>query len=98
MFAGLRANSFIGCDDQQNEIDPRSSREHVFYEALVSRHVHKTKAHATFFQEGKAQIDGDAAALLFLEAVRMGAGQSFNQRGLPVVNVASGADDDAFER
>ena len=98
MFAGLRANGFVRGNHQQNEVDSRSSCKHVFYETLVPRHVHKTKAHAAFFQKSEAKIDGDAAALLFLQAVRMRAGQGFNQRGFAVVNVAGGADDDVSER
>src|SRR5208337_5144187 len=98
MLTGLRANGFIRGDDEQNEVDTRCARKHVLHETLVSRHVHKTKAHAAFFQKGEAKVDGDAAALLFLQAVWMHAGQSFNQRGLAVVNVTGGADDDALER
>ena len=45
---------------------------------------------------GKAEIDGDAAALFFFQTVGINAGQGFDQRGLAVVDVAGGADDDAF--
>src|SRR5208282_2784940 len=97
MFARLRANGFVGSNNQQNEVDSRSARKHVLHKALVTGHVHKTESHTTFFEEGKADIDSDAAAFLFLQAVRMRAGQCFNQRGLTVVNVTGGANDDAFE-
>ena len=43
---------------------------------------------------GKAEVDGDAPGLLLLEAVGVGAGEGLDQRGLAVVDVAGGADDD----
>ena len=49
-------------------------------------------------QVGEAEVDGDAAALLFLEAVGVDAGEGLDQRGLAVVDVAGGADDDGFHR
>jgi hypothetical protein len=48
------------------------------------------------FEMREAQIDGDAAALLFFQAVGINAGQGFDQRGLAVIDVAGGADDDGF--
>ena len=45
---------------------------------------------------GEAEVDGDAAALLFFQAVGVDAGQRFDQRGLAVVDVAGGADDDVL--
>ena len=40
---------------------------------------------------GKAQVDRDSAALLFLQAVGIDAGQRLDQRRLPMVNVAGRA-------
>src|SRR5580765_8125788 len=48
------------------------------------------------FQVGKAKIDSDATPLLFFQTVSINAGQGFDQRGLAVVNVSGGADDDRF--
>src|SRR5690349_7889045 len=47
---------------------------------------------------GVAQIDGDAARLLLLEAVGIDAGQRFDQGGLAVVDMARGADDHGDSR
>jgi len=47
-----------------------------------SRHVHKTEAHAIFFQKSETQINRDSAALLFRKTIRMRASQRFDQRGI----------------
>ncbi len=44
----------------------------------------------------KADVDGDAAALLFFETIGIDAGERFDQRGLAVVDVTCGADDDGL--
>ena len=43
----------------------------------------------------KPEIDRDAARLFFLQAIRIGAGQRFDERALAVIDVPGGADDDA---
>ena len=45
---------------------------------------------------GEAEVDGDAAALLLFEAVGVDAGEGLDQRGLAVIDVAGGADDDVL--
>jgi len=45
-------------------------------------------------QVGKPEVDGDAAALLFFQAVGVDAGERFDQGGLAVVDVAGGSHDD----
>ena len=45
---------------------------------------------------GEPQVDGDAAALFFFQAVGVDAGERFDQGGLAVVDVAGGADDDVL--
>ena len=45
---------------------------------------------------GKADVDGDAAALFFFQTVGVNAGQRLDQRGLSVIDMPSGADDDGF--
>ena len=48
------------------------------------------------FEVREADVDGDAAALFFFEPVGIDAGQGFDQRGLAVIDVPGGADDDGF--
>ncbi len=45
-------------------------------------------------EEREAQLDGDAALFLLLQAVRVRPGEGLHQRGLAVVDVAGGADDE----
>jgi hypothetical protein len=47
-------------------------------------------------EEREPEVDGDAPALFFLEAVGVRPGQRLDQRGLAVVNVAGRADDDVL--
>jgi hypothetical protein len=54
-----------------------------------------TGDHAAGQAKGReSQVDGDAAFLLFRQAVRLDAGQCADQGGLAVVDVAGGTDDD----
>ena len=92
MLARLRLDGFVGGDHEQQNVNSRGASQHVTHKALVSRHVHKAEAHAMLFEEGKPQVNGDTAALLFFEAVGMRAGQRFDQCGFPVVDVSGGAD------
>ena len=46
----------------------------------------------------EAQLDGDAARFLFLEAIGIDAGQRLDERALAVIDVAGGADDDVCMR
>src|SRR5712691_8927658 len=97
MFAGLRLDGFVRGNDEQHEVYPARSRQHVAHEAFVSGDVNKTDSNTIFFQECKPQVDGDPASLFFFEAVRVRSGQGFDQGGLAVVNVPGGSDDDVLD-
>ena len=101
MLAGLRLDGFVGGNHQQDKIDATHSGQHVANKALVSGNVDKTQSQSFAagqrqFQMRKADINGDAAALFFLQAVGIDAGKSLDQRGLPMIDVPGGADDDGF--
>ena len=97
VLAGLRLDGFVGRDDEQHQVDSAHAGEHVLDEALVAGHVHEAQPQSgRQLQVGEAQIDGDAAALLFLEAVRVDAGERLDQGGLAVIDVPGGADDDVL--
>ncbi len=55
-----------------------------------------TPPSARVLHEGEAEVDGDAARLLLRQAVGVDAGQGPDQRGLAVIDVAGGADDDVL--
>ena len=45
-------------------------------------------------ERGEADVDGDAAGLLFGQAVAVDAGEGLDERGLAVIDVAGGAEDE----
>jgi hypothetical protein len=89
MLAGLRHRAIVGGDDEQCEINTGGASQHVVNQLFVTWHVDETE----LFGVGVAEVDGDAARLLFLQAVAIDPGQGFDQRRLAVVDVAGGADD-----
>jgi hypothetical protein len=44
----------------------------------------------------EAEIDGDTSALFLLKAVGIDPGERFDERGLAVIDVAGGPDDDVL--
>ena len=96
MLDRLRLDALGRRHDQQRGIDAGGAGQHVVHEALVARHVDEAELPAVAqVAVGVAEIDGDAARLLFLQAIGVDAGQRFDQRGLAVVDMACGADDHA---
>ena len=96
MLDRLRLDAFRRRHDQQRGIDAGGAGQHVVHEALVARHVDEAELPAVAqVAVGVAEIDGDAARLLFLQAIGVDAGQRFDQRGLAVIDMACGADDHA---
>jgi hypothetical protein len=91
---GLGHHPLVGGDDQQNEVDPRRAGEHVLDQPLVPRDV--DDAHtppAGEIQVGKAEVDRHAPSFLLFEPVGVDAGEGFDERAFPVIDVAGGSDD-----
>ena len=103
VLARLRLDGFVRRHHQQHQVNAPHAGQHVAHETLVSGDVHKAQAQR-FAVRGwelevrKAQVDGDAAALLFRQAVGVDAGQRLHQRGFAVVDVPGGPDDDGLHR
>jgi hypothetical protein len=97
MLTSLWLDRFIRRYHQQQDVNSGRTGQHVADEALVPRHINETEANTSFFQKRKTQINRDPTPLFFFEAVRVRAGQRFDQRRLPVVDVSGRADNDAFE-
>src|SRR5262245_16706812 len=94
MFSGLRHDAFVGGDDEHGEVDAPDARQHVLDEALVTRDVDDLDRESVrLFEKRKAEIDRDAASLLFGQTVGVDTGQGFDERGFAVVDVSRGADD-----
>jgi hypothetical protein len=59
----------------------------------VTGDVHKPEAQAGIqIEMRETQIDRNSAALLFFQSVGIDAGEALNQRGLAMINVPSGPD------
>ena len=101
MLAGLRLDGFVGGDDEQDQVDASDAGQHIPDEALMAGDVDKSQVKripvgGTNIHVGEAEIDRDSAALFFLEAVGVDAGESLDQRGLPVIDMPGRPDDDRF--
>ena len=81
-------------DEPTDGVDPVGAGQHVADEPLVARDVderhHPVRADV---HVGEAEVDGDPALLLLLEAVGIRSGERAHQGALAVVDVAGGADD-----
>ena len=97
VLAGLRLDGFVGRDHEQHQVDAAHPGQHVLDEALVAGDVHEAQAQrGRQLEVREAEVDGDAAPLLFFQAVGIDPGQRFDERGLAVIDVARGSDDDVL--
>ena len=98
MLPRLRLDGFIRRDHQQHQVDARDSSQHVAHKTLMAGNVHEAQSQGFApgqgqLQMGKPEVDGDAAALFFLQAIGVDSGQRFHQSGFSVINVPGGAYD-----
>ena len=79
---------------EQAGVDPTDAGQHVAQEPHVARHVDEAdRRPRRQHRVGEAEVDRQAAALLLLEPVGVGARQGQHQRRLAVVDVPGGGDD-----
>ncbi len=96
VLAGLRHHALVRGHHEQHQVDPGGAGDHGAHQALVARHVHDAEPAARRQVERReAELDRDAAALLLGEPVGVDAGQRPDQRGLAVIDVPRGAQDQA---
>src|SRR5437870_12581170 len=98
MLASLRLDAFVGGDDQQNNVYSTDAGEHVADETFMSRDIDEAEADRSAarvlkFHVREADVDSDSAALLFFQPVCVNASESFDQRGLTMVDMTGGAHD-----
>jgi len=103
MLFGLRLDTFFCGDGEENGIDAACACEHIADKELVSGNIDEADSQRGVVgrvrvEGGESQIDGDAAPLLFGQAVGVHAGESVHERRLAVVDVTSCSDDDRFDR
>ncbi len=78
---------------------PLAPGDHRAHEALVPGHVdHRHRVARGRLEVRESEVDGDAARLLLGQSVGVDPGQRSNQRGLAVIDVPRGPDDDAQRR
>ena len=95
---GLGHHRLVGGHHQRHRVDAVRPRQHVADEALVARHVHERGHHPVpQLAVGEAEVDRDAALLLLLQPVGIGAGERAHERALPVVDVAGRPDDEGAQ-
>ena len=94
MLGRLRLPALVGSYHEQTDGYPPGPRQHVLYESFVARYVDQTDLVAgRQRQPRESQIDGQPPPLLLLEAVGIDTGQTLNESGLAVIDVARGSDD-----
>jgi hypothetical protein len=98
VLARLRHHALVGRDDERDEVESVRAGQHVLDETLVAGHVHEPDAHVAQVKLGEPEVDGDAAPLLFGQAVGVHARERAHQSRLPVVDVAGRADDDGAHK
>ena len=97
VLAGLRHHALVGGDDEHHEVDAAGARRHRADEPLVAGDVDDAGHGAVGQGEVREpELDGDAAPLLLAQPVGVDAGERLDERGLAVIDVAGGADDDAL--
>ncbi len=106
MLARLRLDPLIRRNHQQHKINSSHAGQHVPHEALVPGYIDKAKPEPLAIRRliirgrqvhvREAEINGDAAPLLFLQPVGINSGERLHQCRLAVIDVASRAYDDGF--
>src|SRR5580692_2337154 len=93
MFARLGHDRFIRTDHQQNQVDAPNASEHVFDESLMPRDIDEPEAHIRIqIEMRETQIDRNSPALLLFQPVCINPCETFDQRGLAMINVTRGPD------
>ena len=95
VLAGLGHDRLVGRHDEENRVDAARAREHVADEALVARNVDEGHAHSIPLRVREAQVDRDAPPLLLGKAIGVDPRESLHERGLAVIDVPGGADEEA---
>ena len=99
VFASLRLDPLIRRNHEHHGIHTPRARSHVSDEMGVSRNIDEAESNrppiwCLCIQRGKAQIDGDATALLFGQTIGIDPGESTDQRRLAVIDVTRRSNDD----
>ena len=95
MLTGLGHHPLIGGDHHGHKVDTGSARDHIFNKLFMPRHIHDPHMTAARqIQVGEPQFNGDPPEHLLLQPVCVDAGDGFDQRSLPVIDVSGRAEND----
>jgi hypothetical protein len=93
MLAGLRHDPLVGGNHQHDQIHPADAGDHGPDKAFMAGHIDDPELDVPRqFKMREAELDGDAPLLLLLQAIRVDTGQSPDQGGLTVIDMAGGAE------
>ena len=104
VLAGLWPDALVGSDDEEQEPHSPEAGQGIVQEALVARYVDEGELDgpgrvlAGGGEVREAEIERDAASFLFLETVAVDTGERPDERGLAVIDMAGGADEDRSHR
>ncbi len=93
VLARLRHDRVVGRDHQHGQVDTGGPGQHVLDKTLVAGNIDNAQPEGGQLQVSEANVNGDAAGFFFGQAVAVNAGQGLDQRGLAVVDVPGGAQD-----
>ena len=90
-------DAFLCRDHQQHSSDAPSPGEHIVNKQAVAGHIDKADSEGVAIgsrsiEKGEAQIDGDAAPLLFRQTIRIDTSKRANKGGLAVIDVTCRSD------
>ena len=94
----LRLDSLVGSNDEHHRRNAAGTCEHVADEEAVTRYVDEDDAEPRLIGglhlEGReAEVDGDAAALLFRQPIGVNSCEGAYKSSLAVIDVTSGPND-----
>src|SRR5271155_1994054 len=93
MLFTLRHYAVIGRNREEHQVDTMGASQHVADKPFMPWHIDHACASAIRQTEpSEAEVNRDAAILLFLKAVSVLTGERLDQRGLAMVDMAGCAD------
>ena len=97
VFEGLGHDAFVRGDHEHHDVHAADAGEHVLDQPFVAGDIHDAEAVAARKVKGsEPEVEGDAALLFFLEAVRVRAGEGLDKARFTVVDMSGCAEDDVF--
>jgi hypothetical protein len=94
---GLGFDGFIGCHNQQHQVDASHACQHVLHEPLMAGHVNEAYPQVvTEVQMSETQVDRDPSPFFFFEPIGIRTCQGLHERRFTVVYVTCCSYDGVF--